>query len=199
MQSINLKPIYSRPAARLPDGVVLPDGWTALAWHQVETFEALNDPEIDVVFNTAMTGDGKSLAAYLKSMTGKYYTLAMYPTNELARDQERQVQDYKQKFQPKSDPQIFRLTSATLEDFVATNQLSSKQQGIINRIDNAEILLANPDIFHYIHDFRYLRRNPKNRTKEIILINYFVKLTKLTAYLSLMNSISFHHLRYPAF
>lgn len=165
MQSINLKPIYSCPAERLPDGVVLPDGWTALAWHQVETFEALNDPEIDVVFNTAMTGDGKSLAAYLKSMTGKHYTLAMYPTNELARDQERQVQGYKQKFQPKSDPQIFRLTSATLEDFVETNQLSSKQQGIINRVDNAEILLTNPDIFHYIHDFRYLRRNPKNPNK----------------------------------
>ena len=49
----------------MPDGVVLPDGWTSLAWHQVETFNALSDPEIDVVFNTAMTGDGKSLTAYL--------------------------------------------------------------------------------------------------------------------------------------
>ena len=158
--SITLKPVYSQTVPT-PDGVTLPDGWS-LSWHQAETFKALGNPKLDVIFNTAMTGDGKSLAAYLQAMTGKHYTLAMYPTNELSRDQERQVQDYKEKFQPKYDPQIYRLTGATLEDFVETNQLPSKQQGIIDRSDNSEILLTNPDIFHYIHDFRYLRRNPKN-------------------------------------
>jgi len=156
--SIRLKPVYSRAASDLPHGIELPAGWSSLSWHQVETFNALSDPGLDIIFNTAMTGDGKSLAAYLKAMTGLNSTLAMYPTNELARDQERQVQDYKKKFNPKYDPQIYRLTSATLENFVETNQLSSKQQGIINRINNSEILLTNPDIFHYIHDFRYLRR-----------------------------------------
>jgi CRISPR-associated endonuclease/helicase Cas3 len=158
--SITLRPVYSRTVP-IPIGINLPDEWS-LSWHQAETFNALSDPQIDVVFNTAMTGDGKSLAAYLQSMTGKTYTLAMYPTNELARDQERQVQDYKGKFQPKYDPQIFRLTGATLEDFVETNQLSSKQQGIVNLTDNSEILLTNPDIFHYIHQFRYLRSDPNN-------------------------------------
>jgi len=158
--SITLKPVYSQTVPT-PDGVTLPDGWS-LSWHQAETLKALRDPDVDVVFNTAMTGDGKSLAAYLRAMTGKYYTLAMYPTNELARDQERQVKDYKETFQPKYDPQIYRLTGSTLEGFVETNQLPSKQQGIIDRSDNSEILLTNPDIFHYIHDFRYLRRNPKN-------------------------------------
>lgn len=158
--SVKIKPVYSQTVPS-PDGITLPDGWS-LSWHQAETFQALNNPNLDVIFNTAMTGDGKSLAAYLRAMTGKHYTLAMYPTNELARDQERQVQDYKGKFQPKYNPQIYRLTGATLEDFVETNQLPSKQQGIIDRSDNSEILLTNPDIFHYIHDFRYLRRNPKN-------------------------------------
>lgn len=163
--SLKLKPVYSRPATELPESIKLPEGWSSLSWHQVETFKALSDPTLDVVFNTAITGDGKSLAAYLKSMTGLNSTLAMYPTNELARDQERQVQDYKEKFQPKCNPQIYRLTGATLEKFVETNQLSSKQQGLINRINNSEILLTNPDIFHYIHDFRYLRRNPKKPGK----------------------------------
>ena len=163
--SLKLKPVYSRPATDLPEGIKLPEGWSSLSWHQVETFKALSDPTLDVVFNTAMTGDGKSLAAYLKTMTGLNSTLAMYPTNELARDQERQVQDYKEKFHPRYDPQIYRLTGATLENFVETNQLSSKQQGIINRINHSEILLTNPDIFHYIHDFRYLRRNPKKPGK----------------------------------
>jgi CRISPR-associated endonuclease/helicase Cas3 len=159
--SITLKPVYSQTVTT-PQGVVLPDGWT-LSWHQAETFNALHDSAVDVVFNTAMTGDGKSLAAYLRTMTAKNYsTLAMYPTNELARDQERQVQDYKNKFNPRNDPQVYRLTGSTLEDFVETNQLSSKQQGIISLADNSEILLTNPDIFHYIHQFRYLRRSPNN-------------------------------------
>ncbi len=91
MYSIHLKPVYSCPAANVPPEIHLPDGWK-LAWHQFETWKALQDPNVDVVFNTAMTGDGKSLAAYLAAMTGKNYTMAMYPTNELARDQERQVQ-----------------------------------------------------------------------------------------------------------
>jgi CRISPR-associated endonuclease/helicase Cas3 len=166
--SITLKPVYSQ-TVQTPDGVSLPHGWS-LSWHQAETFRALDHPTVDVVFNTAMTGDGKSLAAYLKAMTVRTRTnlnstLAMYPTNELARDQERQVQTYKAIFQPKYDPQIYRLTSTTLADFVETQQLPSKQQGIIDRVDNSEILLTNPDIFHYIHDFRYLRCDPKNASK----------------------------------
>jgi CRISPR-associated endonuclease/helicase Cas3 len=161
--SIKLKPVYSQTVPT-PNSVTLPEGWS-LSWHQAETFKALSNPSLDVVFNTAMTGDGKSLAAYLQAMMGKTYTLAMYPTNELARDQERQVQKYKQVFNPKYDPQIYRLNSATLTNFVETRQLPSKQQGIIDRVDNSEILLTNPDIFHYIHDFRYLRRDPKKPSR----------------------------------
>jgi CRISPR-associated endonuclease/helicase Cas3 len=161
--SITLKPVYSKTVPT-PESITLPHGW-ALSWHQVETLKALRDPAIDVVFNTAMTGDGKSLAAFLLSMIGRYDTLAMYPTNELVRDQELQVQRYKADFKPQHDPQIYRLTGATLEDFVETNQLSSKLQGIINRTDNSEILLTNPDIFHYIHQFRYVRRNSKDPRK----------------------------------
>jgi CRISPR-associated endonuclease/helicase Cas3 len=161
--TIALKPVYSQ-TVQTPEGVSLPDGWN-LSWHQAETFRALSDPSLDVVFNIAMTGDGKSLAAYLQAMTGKTYTMAMYPTNELARDQERQVQEYKQLFNPKYDPQIYRLNGATLADFVETYQLPSKQQGIIDRVNNSEILITNPDIFHYIHDFRYLRRNPKKSSQ----------------------------------
>ncbi|MHC5721184.1 MAG: type I-D CRISPR-associated helicase Cas3', partial [Nostoc sp.] len=102
-----------------PDGVKLPNGWS-LSWHQVATLEALRDPSIDVIFNTAMTGDGKSLAAYLQAMISRTSTLAMYPTNELARDQEKQVQGYKDILKPQKDPQIHRLTAAILEKDIAT-------------------------------------------------------------------------------
>lgn len=163
LYSIHLKPVYSK-TVEAPKDINLPNHWS-LSWHQAETYQALGDPDVDIVFNTAMTGDGKSLAAYLRAMTGRTYTLAMYPTNELARDQERQVQSYKAAFQPKYDPQIYRLTSGTLADIVDTKQLPSKQQGIIDRTDNSEILLTNPDIFHYIHDCRYLRRDPQKPSR----------------------------------
>jgi CRISPR-associated endonuclease/helicase Cas3 len=155
---ITLKPVYSCPASETPKDVKLPEGWS-LSWHQAATLEALR--RYDVVFNTAMTGDGKSLAAYLLAMTSGTSTLAAYPTNELARDQEKQVQHYKDKFQPEKDPQIYRLTAAILEDFVSTNKLPSKQSGLVNFSNQAEILLTNPDIFYYIHDFRYLKRFKK--------------------------------------
>ena len=159
---IELKPVYSRPADELPSDITLPPDWSSLSWHQVETYKAIQS-DVDVVFNTAITGDGKSLAAYLPALTNRTYTVALYPTNELARDQEKQIQGYKKLFQPQNDPQIYRLNAAILEDFIETKKLSSKLAGLIDRADNSEILLTNPDIFHYIHQFRYLRRNQKGK------------------------------------
>ncbi|MGB3758409.1 MAG: type I-D CRISPR-associated helicase Cas3' [Rivularia sp. (in: cyanobacteria)] len=153
--SIYLKPVYSQTVST-PDGVQLPDNWS-LSWHQVETYKALQDPNIMVIFNTAMTGDGKSLAAFLAAMNKRTYSLAMYPTNELVRDQQKQVQGYKAKFQPKYDPQIYRLTAAILEDYVNTGKLPSKLEGLEDISTLNEILLTNPDLFHYIHNFYYLR------------------------------------------
>ncbi|MBW4651194.1 MAG: type I-D CRISPR-associated helicase Cas3' [Kastovskya adunca ATA6-11-RM4] len=161
--SIVLQSLYSRLCEKTPEGITLPTEWSSLSWHQAATFEALKDSSVDVVFNTAVTGDGKSLAAYLPAMTSRTYTFAAYPTNELARDQEKQVRSYKNKFQPEYDPQIYRLNAAILEEFIETNKLPSKQAGLLNRSDNSEILLTNPDIFHYIHDFRYLRRNKEGK------------------------------------
>ncbi|MBW4435419.1 MAG: type I-D CRISPR-associated helicase Cas3' [Pelatocladus maniniholoensis HA4357-MV3] len=158
--SINLKPVYSQTVPT-PDGMKLPDNWS-LSWHQLATLSALRDPKNDVIINTAITGDGKSLAAYLLAMIDDVSTMATYPTNELARDQQKQIQNYKDKFQPKKDPQIYRLNAAILEDFIETNKLPNKQSGLINLSDQAEILLTNPDIFYYIHDFRYLRRFKKD-------------------------------------
>ena len=155
---IHLNPVYSCPASEIPDGINLPENWQ-LAWHQAETLKAIRAPNIDIIFNTAMTGDGKSLAAYLPVLTSENYTLAMYPTNELARDQEKQVNNYKKSFNPKYDPQIYRLNASILEDFIVSNKINSKLIALIDRADNSEILLTNPDIFHYIHNFRYLRRN----------------------------------------
>jgi CRISPR-associated endonuclease/helicase Cas3 len=150
---IVLKPVYSE-TVKTPQGIEIPDGWR-LAWHQLETFRALQDPDIDVVFNTAMTGDGKSLAAYLGVLQGNTEAIALYPTNELARDQENQIRKYVEDFQPKNQPRIARLNSAELELY-AENEGIKKSAAIATHGSQREILITNPDIFHYLHRGAYL-------------------------------------------
>ena len=151
---ITLKPIYSCPASEIPKDVKLPDGWS-LSWHQVATLEAIRDPNIDVIFNTAMTGDGKSLASYLEVLQGECSAIGLYPTNELARDQEAQTRGYIEQFQPANDPRVVRLSGAELEIY-AENEGLRKAAAIASRTGQSEVLLTNPDIFHYLHRGAYL-------------------------------------------
>lgn len=154
--SITLKPVFSAPADSLPREVTLPDGWSSLSWHQKETLDALNNPDVDVVFNVAMTGDGKSLAAYLKPLTKKLFSvISLYPTNELARDQESQIENYIQLFNPKIKPRYSRLSGELLEVYAEDENLR-KEAAIASRTGQSDILLSNPDIFHYLHQGAYL-------------------------------------------
>ncbi len=132
----------------------MPEGWT-LSWHQVETLKALRDPGVDVVFNTAMTSDGKSLAAYLEVLQGECSAIGLYPTNELARDQESQTNEYIAQFKPVNDPRVVRLSGAELEIY-AENEGLRKGSAIATRTSQSEVLLTNPDIFHYLHRGAYL-------------------------------------------
>ncbi|NEQ45486.1 MAG: type I-D CRISPR-associated helicase Cas3' [Leptolyngbya sp. SIOISBB] len=154
MYSIQLKPVYSCPADGVSQNINLPDGWK-LAWHQYETLKALRNPEFDVVFNTAMTGDGKSLAAYLDVLQGECHAIALYPTNALAADQENQVQNYINDFQPPNEPRVNRLSGPELEIY-AENEGLRKGSAIASRAGQSEILITNPDIFHYLHRGAYL-------------------------------------------
>ncbi len=146
--TITLKPVYSQTVAT-PSNLKIPDGWS-LSWHQVETFNALQNPNVDVVFNTAMTGDGKSLAAYLEVLQGEFSAIGLYPTNELARDQETQIREYIEKFQPENQPRVVRLSSADLEIY-AENEGLKKGAALLTLAGQSEIFLTNPDIFHYLH------------------------------------------------
>lgn len=81
---INLLPLYSR--------LVDSNAMTGVSLHQQKTWDLLSDPQVDVVINTAVTGDGKSYAAFGAYPDGGI--MALYPTNELVRDQQRQLQHY---------------------------------------------------------------------------------------------------------
>lgn len=153
--SITLKPVYSQTVPA-PDSVTLPEGWS-LSWHQAETLAALSNPDVDVVFNTAMTGDGKSLAAYLRSLQEYYCAIGLYPTNELARDQELQLFNYVQIFESSHKPRVNRLSSADLEIYAETEKLR-KADAIATRTGQSEVLVTNPDIFHYIYRGAYVFR-----------------------------------------
>jgi len=155
--SITLKPVFSCPASATPKELKLPQKWT-LSWHQVATLEAIRDPNIDVISNTAMTSDGKSLSAYLDTLQGDCSAIGLYPTNELARDQETQIQGYIEQFQPQNEPRVVRLSGAELEIY-AENEGLKKAAAIATRTGQSEILLANPDIFHYLHRGAYLTSN----------------------------------------
>ncbi|WP_069790321.1 type I-D CRISPR-associated helicase Cas3' [Cyanobacterium sp. IPPAS B-1200] len=168
MYQIKLKSVYSCPADDIPQDINLPENWS-LSWHQLETFKALNNPNIDVIFNIAMTGDGKSLAAYLDTLLGEQneqfrYILALYPTNELARDQQAQIKHYIDLFKPNNEPRITRLSGADLEIYAETEEIR-KEEAIATKIENSEIIQTNPDILHYLRKGAYLM--PKDRPDKL--------------------------------
>jgi CRISPR-associated endonuclease/helicase Cas3 len=95
-------PVYSKLAddQDVPPEIKtgMPTGWH-LSAHQVETYQALKSGNADIVFNGAMTGDGKSLAAYLPVLVNNAHAFGMYPTIELLRDQARGFEGYCSEFQ----------------------------------------------------------------------------------------------------
>ena len=168
MYQVTLKPVYSCPALE-PKDVKLPQKWS-LVWHQAETLKAIRDPNIDVIFNTAMTGDGKSLAAYLDTLQGETaqgefrYALGLYPTNELARDQETQLNRYIEQFHLNNEPRVNRLNGADLEIYAEVEGIR-KGEAIKTRIEQSEIIQTNPDILHYLRQRAYL--TPKDRPDQL--------------------------------
>ena len=156
MKPIRVLPIYSRLSQS--DPIVGVPQEISLREHQVKTFEAIRNPDIDVVFNTAMTGDGKSLAVYLSAFTSGKSILAMYPTNELIKDQERQVQNYCQWFAQQVECNKM-ISDSLFELRTKLKDLRGQKAAIEHLALKYPILLTNPDIFNLIANFQYL--NPK--------------------------------------
>lgn len=159
IKRIRTLPVYSKLAyGELPSPIKdrLPTNWH-LSSHQVATYQALQSNDYDIVFNTAMTGDGKSLAAYLPSLLHSIPLLAMYPTNELGRDQELQLPQIKERWGARF--RYERITAARLEEKITSDKLQRKSQAIEFLTDNNQVILTNPDIFHYLAQFFYTRRD----------------------------------------
>jgi len=136
-----------------------PDGsrWQ-LSQHQVETYAALTQGDADVIFNTAMTGDGKSLAAYLPALAKGQHAFGMYPTNELLKDQGRQFEGYLQKFGLTLQKVPFQsIWGAELDRFEEKYDLRSRAETLKAIFDNRNVLLTNPDIFNLVMNYNYAK------------------------------------------
>jgi len=146
--SLHILPVHSayHPTERI--------GTTRLLKHQVETWEAFNDPDIDVVINTAMTGDGKSLAAYLPAFRDDKHVIAMYPTNELIRDQHNALPSYEQRLSI-SLPHNDTMFSAKVSELMRSQDISQRLEAVRNLLRWNNILLTNPDIVHLIMSLQY--------------------------------------------
>jgi len=164
---VRLKPVYSKLAdpaevETLGLSTKLPVVSNGIPWqlsqHQVDTYRALTDAHgPDVVFNTAMTGDGKSLAGQLPSLLNGWRRklFAMYPTNELIRDQLKQaLHTWKTWYQ---SPVIEALDSDTLDRRMESKDFGQRGAALLSIFNNNDVLLTNPDIFHYVMQSFYLR------------------------------------------
>lgn len=166
MNPIEVLPVHSRhsqsePIAGIPANFSLRE-------HQVKTYRAICNPEIDVVFNTAMTGDGKSLAAYLPALIDNHSVLAMYPTNELIRDQLDQIKSYCELFSSNITPEC--MFSERLYELRAELDLGNQAGAIDFLAGKHEILLTNPDIFNLIANFKYMAKyqNPDRLLQTVL-------------------------------
>jgi CRISPR-associated endonuclease/helicase Cas3 len=139
-----------------------PAGWRLMA-HQAKTIQALKG-DAHIVINTAMTGDGKSLAGQLQVFNDRNWrTLTMYPTNELALDQRRSLDGM---VGAKGHPPVWG-RHGLMTEVINAGELDEVQQryereGLsvsraeaVKKLLESDYLLTNPDIFHLCVSFAY--------------------------------------------
>ena len=177
---IKTLPVYSKLAdeADVPPKVAekLPKGWH-LSHHQVETYKALIGSDADVIFNTAMTGDGKSLAGQMPVLIHGWEIplLAMYPTNELVHDQEKQLAGSREQWEALVQASL--LDSAALDRIMESGDYSQRGDALMGVLRNHDVVLTNPDIFHLVMQQFYVY--PQDAPDKIIgpLMQKFSQLT----------------------
>ena len=129
-------------------------GDVRLLRHQVETLDAFRDADVDVVFNMAMTGDGKSLGAYLPAFMDNKFLVAMYPTNELIRDQHSALTRYQERLHLRL-PHNGMMFSAKITELMRELEQESRLETVRKILHWNDLLLTNPDLIHLIMTHQY--------------------------------------------
>jgi len=144
---LRILPVYSayHPTERI--------GEMRLQQHQVETLSAFQDPDIDIITNIAMTGDGKSIAGYLPAMREQKHAVVMYPTNELIRDQYGALANYKQGPGIRL-PRFDTMYSDKITQLMREHE-KTRVEEVRSMLRRNGLLLTNPDIVHLIMSYQY--------------------------------------------
>lgn len=120
-------------------------------------FEALQDHAVDAVFDTAMTGDGKTLAAHLPVLHElfPFQPVFVYPTNELIRDQYQQAVHLQKVFgyEGKYLPELMDGHAITA---LSETQTLYRYDAVRDLVYGFKTLLTNPDLFTLINNFAYV-------------------------------------------
>jgi CRISPR-associated endonuclease/helicase Cas3 len=153
---ITILPAYSKLADSqdVPAEITakLPAGWQ-LSAHQIATYQALKSRETNVVLNVAMTGDGKSLAAYLPVLVDNAHAFGMYPTIELLRDQARGFERYCSEFQ--TSVSCLPLWGSEMTKLARQQSFRERGEWLVAQFKNYGVVLTNPDIFSLVMNYRY--------------------------------------------
>ena len=155
--SLKLGPVHSRLAEDndlqgLNTGA-LPAHYN-LRQHQAQTWQAFSNSDADVIFDTALTGDGKSLAGQLPMLVDDRFALLLYPTNELIRDQVKQVERYLADFGRKRSHQVVYSERIT-EEVEKYDGALSRSSALLGWLKNRDYILSNPDLFHLMSSYNY--------------------------------------------
>lgn len=145
--TLSILPVYSEESKQFA-------GSMRLLKHQVTTLEAFHDENIDVIFNTAMTGDGKSLAAYLPAFQDGKSVIAMYPTNELILDQYGSMPRYAERLQKKLLP-YGTMYSERITQLARERDIRVRLEAVRTLLKRHPLLLTNPDLIHLMMSHQY--------------------------------------------
>lgn len=145
---LHILPVFSQLHASFTLGNV------RLLTHQVDTLNAFNDADVDVIINTAMTGDGKSLAAYLAALCDGKSVVAMYPTNELIVDQYAALPRYSQQLQVRL-PACDTMYSEKITQLMRMHDTMVRLEEVRKLLMRNKLLLTNPDLLHLIMSHQY--------------------------------------------
>ena len=147
---LHILPVYSEEGQGIKSYI----GNLQLLKHQVATWEAILDPGIDVIFNTAMTGDGKSLAAYLPVLKDSKAAIAMYPTNELIQDQFHALPHYEERLGIRLQRNA-KMYGEEITRIMRERDITVRLEAVRRLLKRNPILLTNPDLVHLIMSHQY--------------------------------------------
>ena len=126
----------------------------------------------------------------------------MYPTNELIRDQEKQVAKHLREFNLKRPYQL--MYSELITEEVEELGLANRSSAILGWLKNHDYILSNPDLFHLLSSYNYGSNQDKREFVYQIpeAFNYFLfdefHIFGQPQMISVVNILNYHKVANPS-